>query len=368
MASPSSTVWEIEPRTKAKHEILKRYLQAWAPILTHGGFPQVLYIDGFAGPGRYSKGEDGSPIISLNVAIQGSIPERTKVQFVFVEKDNDRAKNLKGLVQSIDLPSNVEAEVIGGRGMVQAFNEVKRKYGNNFGRLPPTFAFIDPFGWTGVPFSIVHEIMRSPSCEVLITLMYEEVNRFLGHPDQEKNFDNFFGTGDWKQGVQLKGACPRKNFLHDLYARQLRNVAKAKYVRSFEMRNKRNVVDYFLFHATNNYLGLKKMKEAMWKVDESGEYSFSDATDPNQIVLFAKTPNIDKLKSQLVKQFGGKTATVEEIERFVVEKTAFRETHFKRQILRPLELAIPPRIEPVNPPSNRKRGTFGDKALILRFI
>ena len=367
MASPSSTVWEIEPRTKAKHEILRRYLQAWTPILTMGGFPQVLYIDGFAGPGRYSSGEDGSPIIALNTALERPIPIKTTVQFVFVEKDKDRAENLNGLIQDNSLPANVNTQVIIGTGMVQAFDEIQIKYGNRIGRLPPTFAFIDPFGWAGAPFSIVQEIMSNRSCEVLVTFMYEEINRFLGHKDQVENFDAFFGTGDWKAGVKLKGPRRRIRFLHDLYARQLREAANAKYVRSFEMKNKRDGVDYYLFHATNSFIGLKRMKEAMWKVDESGEFSFSDATNPNQHVLFAKSPNFDELERQLFEQFGGKTASVKEIEKFVVEKTAFRETHYKLQILRRLELASPPLIEAINPPLNRKRGTYGNETLELRF-
>ena len=53
MASTKDTVWELEPHTRAKHEILKRYLQAWVPILSLGRFPKVLYVDGFAGPGIY---------------------------------------------------------------------------------------------------------------------------------------------------------------------------------------------------------------------------------------------------------------------------------------------------------------------------
>ena len=66
MAAPQTTVWELEPHTRAKHAILKRYLQAWTPTLSLGGFPQIAYIDGFAGPGKYSKGEDGSPVIALS--------------------------------------------------------------------------------------------------------------------------------------------------------------------------------------------------------------------------------------------------------------------------------------------------------------
>jgi len=35
-------VWPLEPHTRAKHEILRRYLQAWTPILSDGGFPKIL--------------------------------------------------------------------------------------------------------------------------------------------------------------------------------------------------------------------------------------------------------------------------------------------------------------------------------------
>ena len=33
MAVPKQVVWECEPHTLAKHQILQRYLQAWYPIL-----------------------------------------------------------------------------------------------------------------------------------------------------------------------------------------------------------------------------------------------------------------------------------------------------------------------------------------------
>lgn len=133
------------------------------------------------------------------------------------------------------------------------------------------------------------------------------------------------------------------------------------------MRNDNDVVDYYLFYATKNLLGLKKMKEAMWKVDESGEFRFSDATDPNQFVLFEKEPRFDVLQHQLLGRFGGKVATVEEIEEFVLAETAFRETHYKRQVLRPLELAETPKLEAIDPPPGRRPGTYGERSLKLRF-
>ena len=48
MTEPVGTVWHLEPHTAKKHEILRRYFQAWLPILAHTN-GRVLYIDGFAG-------------------------------------------------------------------------------------------------------------------------------------------------------------------------------------------------------------------------------------------------------------------------------------------------------------------------------
>ncbi len=95
------------------------------------------------------------------------------------------------------------------------------------------------------------------------------------------------------------------------------------------MRNGRDVTDYFLFYATNNRKGLQKMKEAMWKIDRAGEFTFSDATDPNQMVLFGE-PAVDVLRQQILDRFGGREATVGEVEEFVLAETAFRESHYKK--------------------------------------
>jgi hypothetical protein len=197
--------------------------------------------------------------------------------------------------------------------------------------------------------------------------MYEEINRFIDHPDQSHNFDSLFGTSDWRKCAILARPTDRKRCLHDLYLRQLQSAAKAKYVRSFEMRNKAGRTDYYLFYATNSLLGLKKMKEAMWKVDKLGDFTFSDATNPDQIVLFADEPRYDGLRDQILTRYRGRITTVREIEEFVLAETAFRETHYKRQILALLETAQPPVIEILDARPGRKRGTFGDPTMRIRF-
>jgi len=106
MAAPKETVWQLEPHTRAKHEILKRYLQAWMIILSQGKFPEILYVDGFAGPGEYALGEIGSPIIALDTALAYRPPLQAKVHLLFVEKNADRAAHLQRQIALRSIPSN----------------------------------------------------------------------------------------------------------------------------------------------------------------------------------------------------------------------------------------------------------------------
>ena len=290
MSAPRTKLWPIEPHTRAKHEILRRYLEAWTPILA-SRHRVILYVDGFAGPGAYAGGEEGSPIIALNAALQhrALIPQETQLRFLFIEQDEDRAAHLATLVKELELPKNFNVKIESG-GFEAKFREViLDKYTERRAPLPPTFAFIDPFGFSQTPFELVKTILSYPRCEVLINFMYEEVNRFLRHEDHPATFDRLFGTQTWRE-APTSGVSARRGFLHDLYVEQLRADANARYVRSFEMRNDNDVTDYFLFFATNNKVGIKKMKEAMWGVDQTGEFRFSDATNQAQMLLFGE-PN-----------------------------------------------------------------------------
>ena len=368
MPAPSTTIWDLKPHSRAKHEILKRYMQAWVLILGQSSFSELVYIDGFAGPGRYSKGEDGSPIIALNVTLEQQARIKPKMTFLFVERRKDRAEMLNKVLEDIELPQRFSARVDGDTTFEKAVTSFVDSRTRNGRRLPPTFAFVDHFGWSGVPFELVRRILSYPSCEVLVTFMYEEINRFIDLPDQVSNFNSFFGTDRWQGVTSETDPRQRNRQLHDLYMTQLRDSANMKYVRSFEMRNDRDVTDYFLFYATNSLLGLKKMKEAMWKVDRSGEFRFSDATDPLQFILFGNEPQYEVLQSQIIKQFYGQETTVRAIEEFVVSQTAFRETHYKGHVLKLLETSQPPRLVAIEPPVKRRIGTYSDPSLKLRFI
>jgi len=364
MSNITTTVWDIEPHTQAKHEILKRYLQAWLPILSSFS-GRILYIDGFAGPGEYSKGEPGSPVIAINTAKEHKLKLNAEILFLFIEAREDRCNHLKEILRHIDVPDNMKYNVECSKfdeSLTSLFNYLDEQKKH----IAPTFAFIDPFGYSDTPFSIIKRIMKNKKCEVLITFMSGFISRFLSDQRKEELFDSFFGTTKWREIISSNESEERREKkLVTLYQNQLET--DGNFVRSFEMINKSNRTIYHLIFCTHSLKGLKEMKRAMWKVDETGRFRFSDRTDPNQTVLFKHEPDYQQLKKLIVGVFKGKEVSIEEIENFVVVETAFRETHFKTQILKPMELEVnPPEIRVVK--SERKRKGAYPKGTIIRFL
>ena len=103
MSAPRETIWELKPHSLGKHRVLREYLKAWLPILgqTQG---RIIFLDGFAGPGEYERGEKGSPIIALNAFLEHSARNKmtAEVKFVFIEKHEGRAEHLRGLVSPLE--------------------------------------------------------------------------------------------------------------------------------------------------------------------------------------------------------------------------------------------------------------------------
>jgi len=61
-----------------------------------------------------------------------------------------------------------------------------------------------------------------------------------------------------------------------LYKSRLLSLPNIDYCFSFAMKSTREALNYHLVFASQHPLGLRKMKEAMKAVDQSGSYSFSD--------------------------------------------------------------------------------------------
>lgn len=214
MSGINATTCPIEPHTKAKHEILRRYLGAWFPILsTHSG--RIIYLDGFAGPGVYQGGEDGSPVIALETAVNhflGQKLTKTEILFFFIEQDKARAQKLKDVLANRfpKLPSNIKY-IVEGAEFAPTFQEALDKLDEQGGKLAPTLAFLDPFGFSGMPMELIARLLKCTKCEVLITFMASFIRRF-NDDARESALNELYATDEWKKLRKIADPDERLKF------------------------------------------------------------------------------------------------------------------------------------------------------------
>jgi three-Cys-motif partner protein len=348
------TIWKIKPHTLAKHEILRRYLGAWFPILaTYNG--RIIYLDGFCGPGRYKGGEDGSPVIALKEAMKHNTRfTNREVTFLFIDSDKRRIEHLKLELASLPIPANfsvIPTHDQFDNTLKGIFDDLAKQGAN----LAPTFAFVDPFGFKGIPFDLVERLLKNPKTEVFINMMVDSINRFIEHPDPviQRQIIDLFGT---HQVIDvIRSSEDRITELRLLYQSQL--CKHVRFVRYFEMRDENNRLIYYLFFATNHPLGHEKMKEAFWKVDTSSGFRFSDLTDPSQLILFDLDTS-DLLANELMNKFTGQNTSVGNVLKYILDETPYTSKH-KTKALRLLEEQNKITVDDYKNDGNRRRpGTF----------
>ncbi len=333
--------WDYPPHTKAKHDILASYLDGWYPILSRWS-GRILFFDGFAGKGRYESGELGSPIIAMQRLLDHHrFPQMQNREFVFyfVEADKENFESLAHEIEQFKQrrapwPHNVRvhyehATFDKTAGDLIAYMQEQKT------RLAPTFAFVDPFGYSGLPLELLANLLDYPKTEVFVNFMVGHVQRFIERDGQENAMRGLFGM-DVRDILADFDGENRVEHLKKVYARQLQERARFDYVQSFAMKNSTGNIGYYLFHGTRHRLGVKLMKAAMWKVDPGGGFSFSDRLADDE-VLFTLTPDIRPLQRDLLSHYAGiSDVPIEDIEWHTILHTPFRETHV-RTALKPLE-------------------------------
>jgi three-Cys-motif partner protein len=373
MTDSLPTVWKIEAHTTVKHAILRRYFQAWLPILTQQGdklqkrvgiqksSSEVLYIDGFAGPGEYAGKEPGSPIVAMREAIDRKSPLPLPIRMLFVEHRLDRFEHLSKVVAAEEArakASNLRLEVNLKQGdcdsVLNSILDESEKRSIKFG---PALAFLDQFGYGAVSMNLIKRILSFGQCEVFTYLSYKEMNRWIIDDSKAEPFNRAFGGEEWRTCVPL-AEKERRNELLRLYKAALKEKAGAKYVVSFLMYDKDNRPLYWLLFCTNNIRGLEEMKKAMWNVDKNGEFRFSDKDQEGQLPLLDRAFDQNWLADELKSRLSGRRMSVKELKEFVLTDTP---CYLFRDGLRALETANSVRI--VKAPQSRKPGTFPEEVL-----
>jgi len=344
-------LWPLDDHTQAKHRVLAAYLAAWLPVMgqqakkfkSQKDPPRLLLVDGFAGPGRYETGEDGSPLIMLKTLLEHDAFKRmgdVEFLFLFIEHDKRRVERLEQELKDLDDHPNVKVVIEHGE-FEETFGEIVDDVAGKDGMtLVPTFAFIDPFGYSAAPMSLAGRFLAFERCETLIFLPLNYLVRFVGRDGQENAMNSLFGSERWREAVNMKGS-DRGPFLLGLFEEQLGGQGMVKHVRSFELRTA-DGNDYRLVFASPHDKGLELIKDAMWSVDPiEGTRYIATRTDEGQEVLF--TPDADAVNTgpllvHLREKFGTEWFTIEEAQHATLLESPFRvSSHLKGKTLKPAE-------------------------------
>ena len=360
--------WIYKEHTRVKHILLEKYLDAWIPILGRWN-PKICYFDGFAGRGDYRDEKTGkiisigSPIIALKVADRQA-NYFDKILFVLIEKDEDNFKNLKEVLEreKVNINNLKKIEIIMENfefsdSCEEIFDNLEQKECI----LIPSFFFIDPFGFSGIPFRIIKKILTNPKTEVFFNFMARDIGRFLELPQVENIFMELFNTDEWRNLLELPN---RDQALTELYRKQLHQDAEVKYSLQFRVsESERLKTLYYLVHATNNLKGHNIMKGIMFNQSVHGSFAYlgpNDLSERSQIRLF-NVNDTDELKVYLVERFKGETLTFDEIlEKICIpwyDEPPYIERHH-REALKTLKKEEKIKVTPVT--SKTERGLSGD--------
>lgn len=306
--------WRYSEHAAAKHEILRRYLGAWLPILGTTS-PTAYVYDGFAGRGRYIDGEPGSPLIAHQRAVEAvhnGRPQRAEVRCVEADP-----RNFAQLAEEIeDVEPHPRVAIRAKRSTFdRAANEladrVQERRARDPGWSPPPMLFLaDPFGFRGVPLATVERLMAIPRAEILITFMVRDQRRFLNMENVAAPLTELFGGPDWKACANAEDSdrCLVRTYREAILRRGI-----ARYPTSFQVfEDARAQTLYYLIHLTNDPLGMREMKKAMVKT--SPEMTFWPVTvrPRDQLALeLAEEAPFPTLQRHLVSSYAGQRMTFE---------------------------------------------------------
>ncbi|MBP8533701.1 three-Cys-motif partner protein TcmP [Streptomyces sp. MK37H] len=121
-----------------KHEILKQYVVPFASkVGRYAPDGRVVYLDSYAGPGRYEDGTPGSPALILESAAR--VAAFRQLDCYFVERGRKSFRSLSQLVTEAQ-ELGLAAHALQGRAERHLDSVLNRAEG------APLFAFLDPFG------------------------------------------------------------------------------------------------------------------------------------------------------------------------------------------------------------------------------
>ncbi len=256
------------PWSIIKDEVLSSYMPPYLAKVNRLGRPIIL-VDGFAGPGIFDDGSEGSPLIICKAAQERAAGN---YQAFFINKDRKYYDRLKGVLQRGGWQHQA-IPILGDTTKILPL-------------LPPklsdqtVFLYLDPFGPTGSPFTLLEPFLtrsKEYSTEIVIMMHIPVAHRLSARRAIEEGkgsdptiqkfhqtMSNIFGGDYWKSIMFSSGFTTqeRETQLIDAYCKKLEKYLP--YVGSCPVQEGKNErIKYFIVFASRHPDAMVLMNDIM---------------------------------------------------------------------------------------------------------
>lgn len=318
-----------------KTRIVTKYFRFWASVMLRFN-EKIAYFDFYSGPGLYEDGTKSTPIIILELALAD---ERLRSSLIAIFNDDQHSDtliiNIKAIpgVDKLSNPPQVYGLQV-DTDFARIFSEI---------RSVPSFTFIDPFGYKGVTLDLLSGMLKGWGCDLILFFSYNRINAAITNPAFREHATKLFGATRLAQlrvAVANRKPQERESLILDAFSAALRDMG-FQFVLPFTFqRPGMKRVSHHLIFISKNKFAYTVMKEIM--AGESSEqnqgvptftYTTSLSRDETPLLFLLEQP-IENLGETLLKEFAGRTMSVEEIYEAHQVGTKFILRNYKDALIR----------------------------------
>lgn len=205
---------EIGHHSLAKHRIIERYIERYIEIVTAISVQEelnIVFIDGYAGGGRYKLGNTfvpGSPLILRNavaameakLAAQRPKGFRINAEFYFVDQDANHTAFLRSELEASPFKAELDKSIhIWTSDFNERVDDLIRAVKQRSPRAGRGIFLLDQYGWSQVAFRSVRALLDVlPKAEAFLTFSVDALIDYLS--DSSTDLTKTFGEIDVDAG------------------------------------------------------------------------------------------------------------------------------------------------------------------------
>ncbi len=282
----------FEESTLVKLAIFRDYLKEWLPVFLAARnvyWKKVNVFDFFAGPGKDSIGNNGSPLIiveELLPHLKNASQRNISVSLHFNENDKAKYDELNNRLVSSDFAEGQYNKLVENLDFKLAFDKWFPKMNDSDSA---NLLFLDQYGVKHITEEVFRQITALKHTDFLFFISSSTIKRFADHPSIQTYFNVDKAEIDDIPYHQI-----HRYVLS--YYKSLIPSDKPYYLSSFSLRKGSNI--YGLIFGSGHPLGMEKFLSTCWAIDpERGEANFdidNENISQHQYDLFAEGDGIRK--------------------------------------------------------------------------